>query len=332
MTFSEPLLRAPPRLASGFILVAVFLDMAGLGVSITVLPSLIGRLAGEGAAGWVNGAFVGVWALVQFVCAPVLGSLSDRYGRRPLLLISTVGLGLDYVAMALAPDLAWLLAGRIISAVTASSFSVCYAYVTDTTGETKRAAAFGRLGAAMGLGFILGPALGGLLGAASVRAPFWAAAAFSLGNAVFGYLVLPESLPRDRRAPFRWAKANPVGSLRLLAQHRELLGLGATHFLSNFAGSSIASVYVLYVMRRYGWPMQGVGLSLAFVGVMVAVVQGAAAGRITARLGERRTLLLALGAVWRVCWRSGWRRRGGWWWQRSSPSASGACRGRRRRR
>ena len=296
MPFSTPVFAAPARVASGFILIAVFLDMAALGISITVLPSLIGRLVHGPDAGWINGVFVGVWALVQFACAPTLGVVSDRFGRRPLLLLSMTGLGLDYVVMALAPDLWWLLAGRIVSGVTASSFSVCYAYVTDVTPEGGRAAAFGRLGAAFGLGFILGPALGGLLGAESVRAPFWAAAALSLGNALFGFLVLPESLPRERRSAFAWRKANPLGALSLLRSHPELGGLAWTHLLSQLAGASIASVYVLYVVGRFGWSLRMVGLSLAFVGVLVAGVQGVAVGRITRAIGERRTLLLGVAA------------------------------------
>lgn len=296
MSLASPVLKAPARLASGFILVAVFLDMAALGISITVMPALIGRLAQGAGAGWINGVFVGVWAIVQFACAPTLGALSDRFGRRPLLLLSMLGLGLDYIVMALAPDLWWLLAGRIISGVTASSFSVCYAYVTDVTVEAKRAAAFGRLGAAFGLGFILGPAIGGLLGGVSVRAPFWVAAGLSLANAAFGFLVLPESLPRERRSGFAWSKANPLGALTLLRSHPELGGLAWTHVLSQFAGASIASVYVLYVMGRFGWSMRTVGLSLAFIGLMVAVVQGALVGRASARLGERRTLLVGIAA------------------------------------
>lgn len=293
---SRPLIAAPPRVASLFILVAVFLDMAALGISITVLPSLIGRLAGGSGAGWINGAFVGVWAMVQFACSPTLGALSDRWGRRPLLLLSMVGLGLDYVMMAWAPNLGWLLAGRVLSGVTASSFSVCYAYMTDVTDEGTRAAAFGRLGAAFGLGFILGPALGGLLGAVDVRAPFWAAAALSFGNAALGFLVLPESLPVERRAAFSWRKANPLGALSLLRSHRQLAGLAWVHLLSQFAGASIASVYVLYVTRRFGWDLRTVGWSLAAVGLLVAVVQGVLLGRLTARWGDRRVVLLGVAA------------------------------------
>ena len=309
--FAKPLLAAPPRVASTFILVAVFLDMAGLGISITVLPALIGKLAGEASAGWINGVFVAVWAIAQFAASPTLGALSDRFGRRPLLLLSMLGLGLDYVAMALAPSLAWLLVGRIVSGITCSSFSICYAYVTDVTVEEKRAAAFGRLGAAFGLGFILGPAVGGLLGAVSVRAPFWAATGFSLANAVFGFLVLPESLPTDRRSAFALSRANPLGALRLLRSHPELGGLAISHLASQFAGASIASVYVLYVVKRFAWSMQMVGASLAMVGVVVAIVQGVVLGRATDWLGERKALLigLACGAVSLALWgvaQAGW--------------------------
>lgn len=294
LKYRNPLMPAPARLASWFILVAVVLDMAGLGISVTVLPSLIGQLVGVGQAGWVNGAFVGVWALVQFVCSPLLGALSDRFGRRPMLLLSMGGLGLDYIVMALAPNLWWLLVGRLLSAATASSFSICYAYVADITPEPDRVAAFGRLGAAIGLGFILGPAVGGLLGTLSVRAPFWAAAAFSLANALFGLLALPESLPLSKRAAFAWRSANPLGAFKLLRSHSELFSLSITHLLSQFAGASIASVYVLYVVRRFGWSMQAVGFSLTLVGVVVMVVQGAVLGRVTGWLGERRTLLLGI--------------------------------------
>ena len=296
LPWAKPVVAVPPRFASWFILLAVLLDMAGFGVSIAVLPSLIGSMTGGASAGLINGAFVGIWAIVQFFASPVLGALSDRFGRRPMMLISAAGLGLDYIVMALAPNLWWLLLGRVISAVSSSSFSICYAYVADVTPEEKRAAAFGRLGAVFGLGFILGPAVGGLLGGISLRAPFWAAAGFSLANAVFGYLVLPESLPKEKRSPFAWAKANPLGSLKLLRSHPDLAGLSLAHLLTQFAGASIASVYVLYVMRRFGWTLEGVGLSLAFVGVVVALVQAFVQGRVTSRLGERNTVLLGAAA------------------------------------
>lgn len=293
---ARPLIAAPRRLASSFILFAVLLDMAGFGVSIAVLPSLIGSMSGAKAAGLVNGAFVGVWAIVQFFASPVLGALADRFGRRPLMLISTLGLGLDYVFMALAPNLWWLALGRVLSAVSASSFSICYAYIADVTEEDRRAAAFGRLGAMFGLGFIVGPAVGGLLGGLSLRAPFWAAAGFSLANALLGLIVLPESLPAERRSLFSWASANPLGSLRLLRSHADLATYSVAHLLTQLAGASIASVYVLDVMRRFGWSVQAVGLSLAFVGVIVAIVQGVLQARIIGRFGERNTMLIGMAA------------------------------------
>lgn len=287
------------KAASTFIFIAVLLDMASFGIVITVLPSLIEKLAGPSNAGWINGVFVGVWALVQFGCSPVLGALSDRFGRRPVILLSMLGLGLDYVIMALAPNLWWLLVGRLISGVTASSFSTCYAYVADITAEEERAAAFGRIGAAFGLGFILGPAVGGLLGSVSLQAPFWVAAAFSAANALFGLFVLPESLPKEKRSTFEWKKANPLGALTLLRSHPELAGLSWVHVLSQLAGASIASVYVLYVARRFGWSTLMVGASLALLGLFVALVQGLLVGRSTKWLGERNALIvgLACGAI-----------------------------------
>src|SRR6267378_6289311 len=208
----------PRRAALAFIFVTVVLDMLALGMIVPVLPKLVEDFVGGNTAraAEIYGLFGTVWALMQFIFSPVLGALSDRYGRRPVILISNLGLGLDYLVMALAPSLAWLFVGRIISGITAASFSTAYAYIADVTEPEKRAGAFGMVGAAFGVGFVLGPAVGGLLGTLDPRLPFWVAAAFSLANAAYGYFVLPESLPRERRTAFSWARANPVGSLRLL--------------------------------------------------------------------------------------------------------------------
>ena len=293
---------APARrtAALAFIFVAVVIDMIALGVIIPVLPRLIEAFVGDikGAA-WINGVFVGVWALMQFVCSPILGSLSDRYGRRPVILISMTGLGLDYVLMALSPNLAWLLVGRIISGVTSSNISTAYAYIADVTPEEKRAGAYGMMGAAFGLGFILGPALGGVLGDISPRLPFWLAAGLSLINAAYGLLVLPESLPKDRRAPFSWKRANPVGSLVLLRSHPELSGLATVNFLAQCAHAVLPTVFVLYAGQRFGWTPRTVGLALAAIGVCSAVIQAGLTGWTVKRIGERATLSLALicGAV-----------------------------------
>jgi DHA1 family tetracycline resistance protein-like MFS transporter len=263
---------------------------------IPVLPKLVESFLGgdTGRASKVFGLFGTVWALMQFVFSPVLGALSDRYGRRPIVLLSNLGLGLDYIVMALAPTLTLLFVGRVISGISAASISTGYAYIADVTPPEKRAASFGLMGAAFGLGFILGPALGGLIGAIDPRAPFWVAAGMSLLNAMYGLLVLPESLPKERRAAFRWQRANPVGSLILLRSHRELLGLAAVNFLTNLAHVVLPSTTVLYATWRYGWDNRVMGLTLAAVGVCAVIVQVGVIGPFVKWLGERGALLVGL--------------------------------------
>jgi MFS transporter, DHA1 family, tetracycline resistance protein len=245
--------RAQRPAAFAFVFVTVLLDMLAIGIIIPVLPKLVvdfvGGDAAEGAR--IYGLFGTVWALMQFVFSPVQGALSDRFGRRPVILISNFGLGLDYIVMALAPSLNWLFVGRVISGITAASISTAYAYVADVTPPEARAARFGLLGAAFGIGFVLGPALGGLAGAVDPRLPFWIAAALSLANALYGLLVLPESLPPERRAPFAWRRANPVGALALLASQSTLIGLATVNFLGNLAHAALPSIGVLYMMYRY---------------------------------------------------------------------------------
>jgi MFS transporter, DHA1 family, tetracycline resistance protein len=219
---------APARSAAFiFVFITVLLDMLALGIIIPVLPRLVINFVGGDAARGADylGLFGTVWALMQFVFSPVHGMLSDRYGRKPVILISNFGLSFDYILMALAPTLWWLFAGRIISGVCAASISAAYAYIADVTPADKRAARFGMLGVAFGAGFVFGPALGGLAGNVDPHLPFWIAAALSLCNGLYGLLVLPESLPRERRTPFEWRRANPIGSLKLLRSHPELSGL-----------------------------------------------------------------------------------------------------------
>jgi DHA1 family tetracycline resistance protein-like MFS transporter len=232
--------------------------------------------------------------VMQFVSSPVLGVLSDRIGRRPVIVLSTLGLGLDYVLMALAPSLPWLFVGRVISGITSANTATAGAYIADVVPAEKRAASFGLLGAAFGIGFVVGPAVGGLLGAISPRLPFWFAAGLSIANALYGALVLPESLPRDLRRPFAWSRANPIGSLALLRSHRELFGLAGVMFLSVFAGACLPSVYVLYTTYRYAWDERTVGLSLALVGICSVVVQALLMKPIVARFGERLSLAAGL--------------------------------------
>jgi MFS transporter, DHA1 family, tetracycline resistance protein len=288
--------QGPRRAALVFIFVTIALDMMAIGVVVPVLPKLVEDFVNEdtAAAARIFGVFGVVWALMQFVFMPIMGSLSDRFGRRPVILLSNFGLGLDYVLMALAPNLAWLFVGRVISGITAASISTSMAYVADVTPVEKRASAFGVTGIAFGLGFVLGPALGGLLGGIDPRLPFWAAAGLSLLNGLYGLFVLPESLPPERRRAFEWRRANPVGSLRLLRSRPGLMRLATIAFLSNLAHAVLPSVFVLYAGFRYGWQERTVGLSLALIGISSAIVQGALVGPLVARLGERLTLLTGL--------------------------------------
>jgi MFS transporter, DHA1 family, tetracycline resistance protein len=287
--------------AFAFVFITVMLDMLAIGIIVPVLPKLVVAFAGgdvvEGAR--IYGRFGTVWALMQFVFSPLQGALSDRFGRRPVILISNFGLGLDYVVMALAPSLGWLFLGRVISGITAASISTAYAYVVDVTPPEARAGRFGLLGASFGIGFVLGPALGGLAGGLDPRLPFWIAAGLSLANALYGLLVLPESLPPERRSPFAWRRANPVGALLLLRSQPGLIGLAGVNFLSNLAHAALPSVGVLYMMYRYGWNERTVGLTMAGVGIAAVVVQGGITGPMVKRLGERRALIagLAFGVV-----------------------------------
>lgn len=291
----------PRRAAVIFIFITVVLDVLALGIIIPVLPMLVQTfLGGDTArAATMFGLFGTAWALMQFVFAPILGALSDRWGRRKVILISCAGLGLDYILMALAPSLGWLFVGRIISGITAASFSTAGAYIADVTPVEKRAAGFGMIGAAFGLGFVLGPAMGGILGAVNPRLPFWVAAGLALANAAYGYFVLPESLPLEERKKFSWARVNPLGSLRLLRSHRELLGIAAVSVFYHLAHHVLPSIFVLYGSYRYGWDARATGLTLAVVGVVSVIVQGGLVRPLVARFGERRTLLAGLmfGAV-----------------------------------
>src|SRR5215831_6193170 len=281
---------ASRQAAFAFIFVTVLLDMLALGMVIPVLPKLIESfLAGDTArASEFVGLFATVWALMQFLFSPVQGALSDRFGRRPVILVSNFGLGADYVVMALAPNLVWLFAGRVISGICAASISTAFAYIADVTPPEQRSARFGALGAAFGVGFVIGPAVGGLLGALDPRLPFWAAACFSLLNGLYGLLVVPESLAPDKRMAFAWRRANPVGSLMLLRTHHELFGLAATTFLAQVAHVALPAVFVLYAGYRYGWA--------------------------SARSASR--------SRWSGCAR--WLSRPGWWHAASSASASAA--------
>lgn len=278
-----------------FILVTAVLDVMAMGLVIPVLPTLIEQFAGSVAqAGIWNGAMVTIWAAMQFLFSPVIGSLSDHYGRRPVILISTAGLAADWVLMALAPDLWWLAVGRMIGGITSSSFTACYAYMADITPPEGRAKAYGMIGAAFAGGFVAGPALGGMLGEFGPRIPFWAAAGLSALAFLYGLFVLPESLPRERRMAFSWARANPLGSLQLLRSHPDLSGLAVVNFLLYFAHHIFSAVYVLYAGHRYGLGAFEVGMLLAFAGGMDMVVQGLLVAPLSRRFGDRATMIVGL--------------------------------------
>ncbi|HEY6112315.1 MAG TPA: TCR/Tet family MFS transporter [Chthoniobacterales bacterium] len=279
------------RAALPFIFVTVMLDMLALGLIAPVLPKLVlGFLNNDmtRAANW-NGMFLTVFAAMQFLFSPVIGVLSDRFGRRPVLLLSSLGLGLDYVVMALAPTIWWLFVGRIISGVTSSSIPTAFAYIADVTPKEKRAGAFGLIGAAFGIGFTFGPVIGGIVGNANPRMAFWVAAGFSLANWLYGFLLVPESLRRDQRKDFTWRRANPVGSLALLRSHPDLWKLATIQFLA-YVSHEIFAIWALYAIYRFNWTPRSIGESLFVVGVCTAAISGGLTGRIVQWLGERRTL------------------------------------------
>jgi MFS transporter, DHA1 family, tetracycline resistance protein len=289
--------QAPVRTAAlAFIFVTVVLDMLALGIIVPVLPKLVLQFEGGDSANAaaIFGLFGTMFAAMQFLFAPLLGALSDRFGRRPVVLLSNVGLGVDYIVMALAPSVRWLFAGRVISGICTATFSTASAYIADVTPAEQRAASFGMLSAAFGLGFVVGPAVGGLAGNVSPRLPFWVAAALSLCNAAYGLFVLPESLPKERRGEFQWRRANPVGALLLLREHTQVLGIAGVVFLSAIAHEVQPCMWVLYTDYRYHWDTRTVGLTLAAVGVFSAVVGGGLVRVVVARLGERSSLLLGL--------------------------------------
>lgn len=286
----------PGRAAFIFIFVTVMLDMVALGIVVPVLPKLIKHfLNGNTAdAAHIVGYFAFSWALMQFVFQPIIGSLSDHFGRRPIIILSNLGLGADYILMALSPNLWFLFAGRLISGITAASYATASAYVADVTVPGKRAALYGMLGAAFGLGFTIGPAIGGVLGDIDLKLPFWGAGALSLINGVYGLFVLPESLPRERRSAFSWRRAHTLGSLKLLRSNPKLIRLSVGALLQRFAHGSLPSMFVLYVDYRYQWSASAIGLSLAAVGILQTVVSGGLIRPVIKRFGEQGTMLFGM--------------------------------------
>ncbi|MCB9596856.1 MAG: TCR/Tet family MFS transporter [Sandaracinaceae bacterium] len=283
------------RAALAFIFVTVLIDVLAFGLIIPVLPHLVEDLAGgdtRDAAFWV-GVFSTTFALIQFVSSPIQGALSDRFGRRPVILASCLGLGADFALMALAPNLWILLVGRVLSAITSASFTTANAYVADVVAPDERAKAFGLLGAAFGLGFVVGPALGGWLGGIDLRLPFWFAGALATVNFAYGLFVLPESLPKEKRlARFDASLANPLAALVVIRRHPAIWGLAAIIFLYDLAHYVYPSVFVLFADYRFDWGPREVGGVMAAVGVASIVVQAWLVGRVVQAVGERRTILI----------------------------------------
>jgi DHA1 family tetracycline resistance protein-like MFS transporter len=284
------------RAGTAFVLVTVLLDTLGLGLLIPVGPRLVASFLHDdlGAASHYFGILVSIYAAMQFLFAPVLGGLSDRFGRRPIIFMSLLGAAASYLLSGFAPALSWLFVGRVISGITAASFSAANAYVADVTPPEKRAGAFGLVGAVFGLGFILGPALGGALGDQSLRLPYFVGAGLNFANLLYGLFVLPESLAPENRRPFSLARANPLGSLRMLSRHRVVLGLTGTMVCAFMSQWILQSIWALHTQARFGWSLRMVGVSLMVVGVAMAIVQGFLVRAAVPRLGERRALVVGL--------------------------------------
>lgn len=290
-------MRSSKKAALGFIFITLLVDTIGFGIIIPVMPKLIEQLIHGNLSdasrwgGWLTFAF----AVMQFVFAPVLGNLSDRYGRRPVLLFSLFGFGLDYILLAVAPDIGWLFVGRIIAGITGASFTTAAAYIADISSPADRAKNFGMIGAAFGLGFIIGPVIGGLLGSLGPRVPFIAAAVLTLLNWLYGYFVLPESLDKEQRRSFSWRRANPVGSLLHLRKYPAISGLIISLMFVYIAVHSVQSTWAFFNMEKFKWDETMIGLSLGMVGLLVGVVQGGLIRIVNPKLGNEKSIYVGLG-------------------------------------
>jgi MFS transporter, DHA1 family, tetracycline resistance protein len=279
-----------------FIFITLLLDVTGLGIIIPVLPDLIKGMTGGDISkvssyiGWLTFAY----AAMQFVFSPVIGGLSDRFGRRPVLLCSLFGFGIDYILMGWAPTIGWLFVGRIISGITGASITTASAYIADVSAPEKRSQNFGLIGLAFGLGFIIGPVIGGLLGQFGARIPFFAAAGIALLNAAYGYFILPESLPPDRRRKFEWKRANPIGTMKHLGRYPVILSMIGSLICVYLASHATQSTWTVYTIEKFGWNSKWIGYSLGFVGMMIAIVQGGLIRIIIPRLGQKRSIYFGL--------------------------------------
>ncbi len=288
---------ASKRPALGFIFITLLIDVIGFGIVIPVMPKLISQLMAVSIpeASTYGGWLISSFAVMQFIFSPVIGNLSDQFGRRPVLLLSLFGFGLDYILLALAPTIGWLFAGRIIAGIMGASFTTAAAYIADVSEPEKRAQNFGMIGAAFGLGFIIGPALGGILAQYGLRVPFMAAAVLTLLNWLYGFFILPESLTPEHRRKFQWARANPLGSLKFFLRYEVILGLVVSLILIYIAAHAVQSTWSFYTMEKFQWDEKWIGYSFAVVGLLVAVVQGWLIRLILPRLGQVRSVYVGLG-------------------------------------
>ncbi|HET6226830.1 MAG TPA: TCR/Tet family MFS transporter [Bacteroidia bacterium] len=299
--------------ALAFIFVTILIDVIGFGIIIPVMPDLIRELTGEdlSRASFYNGILLPCFAIMQFLFSPLLGALSDRYGRRPLLLIALLGLGIDYVFQAFAPTLAWLFVGRILAGICGASFTTATAYISDISTPEKKAQNFGLIGVAFGVGFIIGPVIGGLCSSWGTRAAFMVAAGFSLLNCIYGYFILPESLPKEQRRKIQWERTNPLTTLLNLKRYPIISGLVFTMLLLYLAAHAVQSNWSFYTMLKFNWDGRMVGISLGIVGLLIAVVQGGLIRKIIPLLGEKNAIysgliLYAIGLILFAIANTGW--------------------------
>jgi DHA1 family tetracycline resistance protein-like MFS transporter len=287
----------PTRQAAvGFIFITLLIDVMGWGLIIPVMPDLLVQLKHIPAneASKYGGWLISAYAITQFVFAPIIGGLSDKYGRRPVILVSLMGFAIDYLILAFAPTYGWLFVGRVIAGITGASFTTATAYIADVSTAENRAKNFGMIGAAFGLGFIIGPLIGGLLGSWGIRAPFFAAAILCSLNWLYGFFLLPESLKKENRRPFEWKRANPLGSLRQLNKYPAISGLAISFFLIYLAVQSVQANWNYFTKHLFGWSEKMMGYSLALIGLLVVAVQGGLIRVVNPMLGNKRSIYIGL--------------------------------------